>query len=283
VATFSQRLDALLARDHDRVGEKGRTLAYIHGERRPRAVVLLHGMTASPPQFERFARALFLRGHNVIVPRLPHHGHADRLSTALESLRPTQLYEATCDYVSIAAELGDRVTVAGFSLGGLLAAWSAQHHFVDRSVAIAPFLGVSWIPSHLMTGVAEMMLRVPNRFHWWNPVLRERQMPAHGYPRYATHAVAHAYRMAHTLLHDARTRPPSARHVVIVANAAESTVNNRAVRRLHALWRAHQTHTVELVTLTGLPISHDIIEPLRRRDVASRAFPQILDAIDPQI
>jgi alpha-beta hydrolase superfamily lysophospholipase len=281
VATFSQRLDALLARDHDRVGEKGRTLAYVHGKRRPRSVVLLHGMTASPLQFERFAVALFSRGHNVIVPRLPHHGHADRLSTALESLRPAQLYEATCDYVSIAAELGERVTVAGFSLGGLLAAWSAQHHLVDRSVAIAPFLGVSWIPTLLMNGVAEIMLRTPNQFHWWNPVLRERQMPAHGYPRYATHAVAHAYRIAHTLLRDARARPPLAREVVIVANAAESTVNNRAVRRLHGLWQAHQTRNIELVTLTGLPISHDIIEPLRRRELASRVFPEILEAIDP--
>jgi esterase/lipase len=282
VATFSQRLDALLARDHDRVGEKGRTLAYIHGERRPRSVVLLHGMTAGPLQFERFAAALFARGHNVIVPRLPRHGHADRLSTALESLRPAQLYEATCDYVSVAAELGERVTVAGFSLGGLLAAWSAQHHLVDRSVAIAPFLGVSWIPTLLMNGVAEVMLRTPNQFHWWNPVLRERQMPAHGYPRYATHAVAHAYRMAHGLLREARARPPLAREVVIVANAAESTVNNRAVRRLHALWQAHQTRSIELVTLTGLPISHDIIEPLRRRQLASRVFPQILETIDPQ-
>jgi carboxylesterase len=281
LGTFSERLERLLARDHPAVGEKGRTIAHLHGERRPRAVVLLHGLTASPPQFDRFARELFTRGHNVLVPRLPRHGHADRLSTALESLRPDDLYAAANDYVAIARELGDRVTVAGFSLGGLLAAWTAQHHVVDRCVAIAPFFGVAWIPGALMTPLTELALRVPNRFHWWDPILRERQMPEHGYPRYSTHAIAHAYRIAQALLREARASGPAANHVVLVTNAMEATVDNRAIRRLYARWSAHRPDAVELVALTGLPPSHDVVEPLRRGDLAERAYPQLLRAIDP--
>ena len=160
--TSWDRIDRLLARDHPGVSDKGRTVARLHGERRPRAVVLLHGMSSSPPQFDRFSRDLFARGHNVLVPRLPRHGHSDRLSTALARLRPDDLYAGVDEYISIARELGERVTVAGFSLGGLLAAWSAQHYRVDRCVAIAPFFGVAWIPTGLMTAVAETMLRIPN-------------------------------------------------------------------------------------------------------------------------
>src|SRR5215469_10485583 len=167
LATFSQRIQRLLERDHPAVGDRGRTIVHLHGERRPRAIVLLHGLSSSPSQFERFARDLFERGHNVLVPRLPHHGHADRFSTALARLRPDELYAATSEYVGIASELGERVTIAGFSLGGLLTAWCAQHYEVDRCVAIAPFFGVAWIPGGLMTWVAEAMLHIPNRFHWW--------------------------------------------------------------------------------------------------------------------
>ncbi|MBV8373959.1 MAG: alpha/beta fold hydrolase, partial [Candidatus Eremiobacteraeota bacterium] len=127
MSTFSQRLTQLVARDHERVSDKGRTIVRLHGGRRPRAVILLHGMTASPAQFERFARDLYERGHNVLVPRLPRHGHADRFSTALARLRPDDLYKAGANYVEVGRELGERVTIAGFSLGGLLAAWIAQH------------------------------------------------------------------------------------------------------------------------------------------------------------
>lgn len=282
MTTFSQGLAQLLARDHDRVGDKGRTIARVHGERRPRAIVLLHGMTASPAQFERFAGELFARGHNVLVPRLPRHGHADRLSTALERLRPSDLFTAGANYVEIARELGERVTVAGFSLGGLLAAWIAQHHEVDRAVMIAPFLGVAWVPGRFMTAFAEALLRIPNRFHWWDPLLREKQLPAHGYPRYSTHAVAHAFRIASQVLSDAHHAAPLAREAVLVANSGESTVDNRAIARLYRAWRENAPNSIEFVMLEGFPRSHDIVEPLHYRDLASRAYPFLLSTIDPE-
>jgi carboxylesterase len=282
LTTSSVRLERLVARDHPGVAAQGRTLAYVHGERRPRAIVLLHGLSASPAQFERVARDLFDRGHNVVVPRLPRHGHADRLSTALERLRPDELYEAVTEYVTIASELGDRVTIAGFSLGGLLAAWIGQHYDVDRCIPIAPFFGVACIPNRLMSNVAERLLRMPNRFYWWNPILRDRHIAACGYPRYATHAIAHSYFMARELLDEALVARPGAEHVTIVTNAAEVAVNNYAIRRLYRRWQRHRPDAVELSVLTGLPLSHDIVSPLRPWRLADRVHPALLQAIDPQ-
>ncbi|MBV8530363.1 MAG: alpha/beta hydrolase, partial [Candidatus Eremiobacteraeota bacterium] len=270
-----------IARDHPGVGERGRTIALIHDNRPQRAFVLIHGMSASPAQFERVARDLFARGHNVLVPRLPHHGHADPLSTALERLRPDDLYEAAEDYIAIAQELGERVTVAGFSLGGLLTAWIAQYYAIERAVPIAPFFGISLIPNRLMGGIAEWLLRVPNRFHWWNPILRDRRSSVTGYPRYATHAIAHSYRMARSLLDKAQTDRPRAQHVTIVANAAEVAVNNYAIRKLYKSWRRLRPGSIELTRITGLPLSHDIVSPLRPWRLADRAHPHLLSAIDP--
>ena len=280
MGTFSDRLDRLLALDHAYVGDKGRTIARLHEGRRPRAVVLLHGMTASPAQFSRFADDLFARGHNVLVPRLPRHGHADRLSEASARITGDELVTAAREVLAVGRELGDRITVAGFSLGGLLTAWIAQHDAVDRAVAIAPFLGVAVLPSRLMNAAAEVVMRLPNSFQWWDPIQRERQMPAHGYPRYSTHAIAHAYLVARDLLRDASESAPATRDIALVNNSHESGVNNRAIRKLEASWRAHGVDVARVV-LQGLPPSHDIVEPMRHSKLADRVYPQLLEVIDP--
>lgn len=271
-----------MARDHPGVAPAGRTIVRVHRERREQCFLLLHGMSTTPAQFERVAHDLYARGHNVLVPRLPHHGHADRLSPALERLHADELYYAVTQYVDVAQELGERVTVAGFSLGGLLAAWIGQRYRVERAVPIAPFFGISLIPNRLMGPVAERLLRVPNRFHWWNPILRERHTSSHGYPRYATHAIGQAHRIARSLLEEARTNRPAAEHVTLVANAMEIAVNNYAIRRLYKLWHAQRPERVELAVIRGLPLSHDIVSPMRPWRLADRVHPQLLAAIDPQ-
>ena len=280
LATLFGRLERLIARDHPGVAPAGRTIVRVRASSRERAVVLLHGMSASPSQFERIAHDLYDRGYNVLVPRLPRHGHADPLSPALERLRSDELCEAVVDYVAIARELGEHVTVAGFSMGGLLTAWAAQRFEIDRAVPIAPFFGISWIPNRLMGPVADRLLRVPNRFHWWNPILRERRSNSTGYPRYATHALAHAYRLAQELFDEARESAPAARRVTLVANATEVAVNKfcdpQAVRDL----AAPRSRNRRAFVLTGLPLSHDIVSPVRWR-LAGRAHPHLLDAIDP--
>jgi esterase/lipase len=280
LGTFSGRLDRLLALDHAYVGDKGRAVALLHEGRRPRAVVLLHGMTASPAQFARFAADLHARGHNVLVPRLPRHGHADRFSEAHARITGEELTTAAREVAAVGRELGESLTVAGFSLGGLLAAWIAQHEFVDRAVAIAPFFGIAVLPNRLMSAAAELVLRMPNAFQWWDPIQRDRQMPEHGYPRYSTHAIAHAYRVARDLLDDARAQAPLARRIVLVNNASESAVNNRAIRRLAEYWLANGAN-VERIVLRGLPPSHDVVEPMRNSALSERVYPQLLEAIDP--
>jgi dienelactone hydrolase len=280
LGTFSERLDRLIALDHAFVGDKGRTIAHLHEGRRPRVVILLHGLTASPAQFSRYARDLYLRGHNVLVPRLPRHGHADRFSEAAARITGDELLTAAREILGVGRELGDRVTVSGFSLGGLLTAWIAQHESVDRAVPIAPFLGVAGLPRRVMSAAAGVVMRLPNAFAWWDPILRERQMPAHGYPRYSTHAVAHAYLVARDLLRDASEVAPVTQDIVLVNNTHESAVNNRAIRRLESNWRAHGSDVLR-VELHGLPLSHDIIEPLRQPNLADRVYPQLLEVIDP--
>jgi alpha-beta hydrolase superfamily lysophospholipase len=267
-----ERYRALARRDDATIHPRGGSILLEHGRPAPRAVVLLHGLTASPMQCDALARVLHAAGDAVLVPRLPGHGARDRLTPQLRDVRAHQLIGAAQEALAIARGLGTAVTVAGFSLGGLLAAWLAQHESFEHAVAIAPFLGVSFVPRAATVALARALRTLPNVFVWWDPVRRERQLPDHGYPRYPTHAIAEALEIAAALGSRARTTPPSTRRITVVTNASETAVNNAAAHDLADLWSAHADAAVSVRRITGLPPSHDVIEPLRPDALAPRAY-----------
>ncbi len=237
-------------------------------------VLLLHGLTASPPAWTAIAAALNARGATVVVPRLPLHGHADRLTTALRDLSIELLCADLRAVVTAVIALGKPIVIGGHSLGGTLAIHAAATLAgIERIVAIAPFLGISRVPHELHPALLPIVRRLPNAFLWWDPLERDRQLPDHGYPRYPLHALAVGIGIAELAYADA-TRPPRASAIDLVVNARETSVDNRAVRRLAARWRAAGAN-IALHELSGLPPSHDIIEPgrpssLRVRDVLVR-------------
>jgi pimeloyl-ACP methyl ester carboxylesterase len=273
--------DALAA--FDRLEDRGdaavasacRSVLLSHGEPREQAFVLFHGLTSSPPQFSAFAHSLYEQGHNVLVPRLPRHGDRDRLTNTLRDFSIGEMLRVAEASLQVARGLGTRVTVAGFSVGGLLAAWLAQHHTVDHAIAISPFLGVVALPHELTPLAVKILRQLPNGFVYWHPIKRERLLPAHGYPRIAIRAVAASLELASNLLAEAERTPPKTQRITLALNAREAAVNNRTTLRLAALWDEAGA-TVDCRTLRGLPPSHDIIEPLRNPSVAERAHAMLL-------
>lgn len=281
-ASAQERLEWFARRDEaSQAGDLGHSLVFDHGHRAERSTLLLHGLSASPRQFLAVAQALHARGHNVFVPRLPRHGHRNRLSEALATMNAAQLEACANDSLAIARGLGKRVAVAGFSLGGLLAAYLGQFSDLHRAVAISPFLGVSLIPNVFRMPLARWVLSKPNRFLWWDPFLRERQQPEHGYPRFATHAVAHGLTLAHEVMESALTTPPKADELVLVINPRDSAVNKRAIMRLGQRWFVRKPQAVTIHRLQGLPpFLHDIIEPRRYPKIAQRVTPVLVEIID---
>ncbi len=252
-----------------------------HGRRTARVVVLLHGLSASPRTWHDFAATRFARGENVLVPRLPRHGHQDRMTDALEGLHADELRLAGERILDAAAALGEEVVLVGHSLGGALALHLAHgDERVERVVAVAPFLGIARLP-HDWNAVARRLLeRAPNRFLYWNPLDKGRGLPAHGYTRYTTRALAAGLGLAEALRADARAGPPRARHVEIVRNAHETAVNNRAIDDLIERWRAVGGERVRVHRLVGLGYSHDVIEPERRHAPALRFLPHLHALLD---
>lgn len=272
-ARASAAFDAWRAAEPAEVGENGRSLLLDHGRRTPRVVLLLHGLTAAPRQFLAFGALLHRAGDTVVIPRLPFHGHGDRMTETLAQLRTTHLRAFAMGAAALAAGFGDEVIVVGFSVGGLLATWIAQHVAVDRVIAVAPFFGFAVLPRPLATPIARVARRLPNAFIYWHPFERERHGPNHGYPRYSTHAVAEAYALGRELLAEAKLRGPLARQVMFVRNGSETTVRNRTVRMLAARLRRSAPGRIHEYRIDGFPPSHDVIEPLGSPRLAGRVYP----------
>ena len=241
------------------------------------AVILLHGLTASPPAWRAVADELVARGRTVIVPRLLLHGHADRMTTALRALRAQDLIDDVSATVRAVAALGETITIAGHSLGATLALDAASRGpATARVVAVAPFLGIAGVPHELHPLLLRAFSAVPGMFLWWDPVLRDRLEPAHGYPRYPL-AALHAGLAIAGRAQAGALRAPAVQAIDIVINEAETSVNNRTARRLADDWRRAGA-SIAVHRLSGLDWSHDIIEPVR--PPAQRAFATLIDILE---
>jgi pimeloyl-ACP methyl ester carboxylesterase len=264
------------------LGDEMRSIVLDHGRRAARVTVLLHGLTASPRTWREFAGVRFERGENVLIPRLPRHGHADRMSEALAGLTSDELSLQGRRIVDAAAQLGDEIVLVGHSLGGAVALHLAHEDVrVSRTLAVAPFLGIKRVPRDWHAWVRSLLERTPNRFLYWNPIERGRGVPEHGYHRYTTRSLAAGLALADALREDARRGPPRSPRIEIVRNAGETSVSNAAIDDLVARWRAAGGAGVRVHRLVGLGRSHDIVEPERRGAPALRFLPflhAILDA-----
>ena len=260
------------------VDERAQTRRLLRSEAAP-TVVLFHGLTATPRQYDELAPLLHERGCNVLVPRLPGHGYRDRLTDALASLEVAELIAAVKLALVEARTLGASVTVAGFSLGGLLAAYVAQREMVARAVCIAPFFGCWWWPQWFARNAPDWLGHVPQSlFLWWNPILRSHHS-TDGYPRYPASAVRESLILAQAVFEDARENAPLTQSIGLVINPRESTCNNDLAYDLGELWRARGA-SVDAVELSGLGVSHDFMTPRKGRERArALAYPQILRAI----
>ena len=252
------------------------TRIYTHGHRVPNSLVLLHGFTNCPQQFDALGRAFHELGYNVLIPRYPRHGYKDRMTDTIKELRAEHLTAMATQVANAAAGLGERVTVAGLSLGGVLAAHLAMtHDRVARAVLISPLFGVKNVPGALLPLLTGSAKRLPNFYLWWDPKVKDELKPAYGYPRLATHAYAALMQTATDVLAASRTSKPRAKELVVVTNAAEPGLDNRATYRLVDRWKSQgaNVETFEFPAAHKLP--HDLIDPGNPQQNTALVYPVV--------
>lgn len=283
--TFAEalrRIDSLATRDDATVDPRCRLRLYHHGHPTGRVVVIFHGLTNCPQQFDEFARRVHDRGANVLVVRLPHHGLADRMTTELGRVRAAELTAVADQAVDMAHGLGDSVSVTGLSVGGTMALWIGQHRAdVDRVVAIAPLLGVHAIAGPLTPSAARLAMTLPDQLMWWDDKKQANLPgPPYCYPRFSTRAVGETLRLGCAVAELARRAAPAAASVVLVTVANDPAVTNPPIEALAAAWRQKAPGKIETFEFPAdLGIGHDMIDPLQPYARLDIAYPPLIDRL----
>lgn len=249
-----------------------------HGQSTPRAVVLLHGITSSPPQFAELGQMLHARGHNVLIPRMPYHGYRDRLTPDQALLRQADFKAYARHAVDLGRGLGEHLSVVGLSVSGVLAGWCAETRSdVDRAVLIVASFAPFGVPRALVPSLSRLALRLPNLFVWWHPLRRARLGAACTYPRFSTHAMAASFLVGA----EVGVARPRAREIVVVTNPRDPAVSNAAtasvVRRWQALGAAHVRSYAFDVQLGAL---HDVIGPYEHGARVDLVYPILVELVE---
>jgi pimeloyl-ACP methyl ester carboxylesterase len=178
--------------------------------------------------------------------------------------------------VAIGALCGERVVVAGISVGATLAGWLAARTAIDTAIAIAPFCGIRELYGGLNDLLGATLRAAPNRFLWWDPRRKEAQPPSHGYPRFSTHALGESLLPSTTL---DGTAGPHARRVDLVRNAREPVVNDAFARRRFARLEPLGV-AINHVVWEGLPAIHDVIEPQIPQARTDLVYPRLIALVE---
>src|SRR5438046_10040360 len=80
------RIDSIRAHEGAGINPECHTRVLGPGRRTERVLVIFHGFTNCPKQFDPMARDFVRLGYNVYVPLLPRHGMADRMTEDLSRL-----------------------------------------------------------------------------------------------------------------------------------------------------------------------------------------------------
>lgn len=251
------RIQAILADENGKVCDICGTRFYTHGDKTAKAVVLVHGLTNSPRQFEELGQMLFNDGYNVLIPRMPYHGLQTHTVSELGNTTAMDLNRFAGDTADIAVGLGDEVTVVGLSGGGTIAGWITQNRSdIHKTVLIAPLYGLAEVPPFVSRMAGNLFSRIPDiDFSSSSEPPR-----ASVYLGWSTRGIAEYLILSRVARPDGDDSPAGVRNITEVTNGNDHTVNNGITNTVVNAWEgtgATITH-YEFDQSLGLP--HDYID-----------------------
>lgn len=277
--SFREALDHVAARqqaDNRVAAPGGQSILMTHGARTSRVVVLFHGLTNSPKQYEHLAILLFAAGDNVYVPRLPHHAERNGNARTLAALSAEELRGSADSAVDVAQGLGDSVIVAGVSAGGTVAAWVAQYRSdVRRAIVVAPLFAIGRMPSFLTAPLLNLTLRIPNLTRNEPPdsLRPDRELGV------STRAVAQVLRLGAAVRRTATQQPSRTRDVVFVVNANDHTVKTPPAIALARDWSDRGANAIVYQFPKALGLPHDIAEEAHPNANPAVVYPALVALI----
>jgi pimeloyl-ACP methyl ester carboxylesterase len=285
-ATFEEamaRFEALLAEEEARgdIDPKCLPFQLNHGQKTARTIVLLHGLTACPFQYHELAQLYFDQGYNVLVPRLPRHGLADRTSNALADLTAEELLGVMDPSLDIAAGLGDQVAMFGLSLGANVAAAAGQLRLgLHLAVPTSPAIGLRFTWPGITPALTRIVLGLPDMYIWWDPIHKAEFQAESGYPGFSSRALGQIWRLGLAVQEAALDKPPLADKLEVITNWGDPAINLANADILTNEWRRNggDLSTYRFALVPWLP--HDIISTDAVGANTELTYPVLLEQVD---
>jgi esterase/lipase len=284
-------LEARVAADADAsINPECRERVYVGDGPTEQVIVLFHGFTSCPKQFEALAEELHAAGHNVVVPRLPRHGLADRLTRDLRHLTADEMLGLTAEVVALARPLGNELVVAGLSGGGSMSMWAAQRiEAIDRVVLMAPLVGIGAVPDQFTKPVTNLARLIPSQRVWWDGEgqAESPRIVDYSYPAYETKGIGQVLRIGVGIYDEARSTGPASNDIVVVTNANDNAVNGAEIDKLLARWQGSDPDLglirFEFPADLGLP--HDFVTLEHPDADPDTVYPVLVEALtgDPSL
>ncbi|NJM42535.1 MAG: alpha/beta hydrolase [Anaerolineae bacterium] len=281
-----QRATALKNQDTREINSVCHTELLTHNETTDRAIVFIHGLTSCPAQFAQLGKLFFELGYNVFLPRIPHHGYANRLTPSLAQLTAPQLATFADEVVDIAQGLGRKVFVMGLSVGGMVTGWVAQYRTdVERAVLVSPLMWPHSVNPSLKKHTGLLARFLPNTWRWWDAAKKQnRDAPGYSYPRFPTRAVAHCLKLAQSVMDASRIKKPAAQHITVVTNANDHVVDNQTTYALVNNWRktnAEDPQRIESFEFEArMNLTHDLIAPEHPLQQIEHVYPALVKLVN---
>jgi len=284
--------DAVQRVDQWRTAESGfnpecHTTLMTHGAKTAKAILFAPGYGSCPAAFKELGALFYDRGYNVLIVPLPHNGLSDRMTKEQAKLKAEELVQYTNQVIDIGRGLGDHLTMAGISAGGVATGWAAQQRKdLDRAVLISPGLGFRAVPRPLARIVSRTFVRLPDRYIWSDAKLKADAPPDHNYPAVSLHALGQIMRLSLAIQALARQDAPAVGSILVVTNLNDPDIDNVVTDKVVAQWRAHGAVDVQTYQFpAALELGHDLTDlqqPDRRAAavVSAVVFPKLLELID---
>ena len=276
-----QRVDQLRAQAPPDMNPVCQLKLMTHDRKVERAIILVHGYTNCPQQFNTLGQQFYDLGYNVLIAPLPHHGLADRMTEEHGLLTAEDLAAYADQTVDLAQGLGDQVVMMGISAGGVTTAWAAQHrNDIDLAVIISPAFGFKQIPAPLTAAVINIYSLLPDSFVWWDPKRQGSITPAYAYPRYSKHALVQTLRLGFAVQADTKHAPPAAKKTIMVINPTDESVDNGRIMQVVKDWQAQHASLDTYEFDANLQLRHDLIDPTQPYQQVEIVYPQLVGLVN---
>ncbi len=257
------------------------TTLLTHGAKTAKVIIFVDGYGSCAASFKELGAQFYDRGYNVLAVPLPYNGLADRMTNEQAKLRAEDLVRYTDEVVDIGRGLGDHLTLAGISAGGLATGWAAQQRQdVDFAVLISPGFGFKVVPERLTLFASRAFILLPNMYIWSDPELKADTPPYHNYPRIATHAAAQILRLSLATQALMRQNAPAAGSILVITNLDEPGVNLGSIGNVVDLWRAYGVDVQTYQFPANLHLPHGLIDIQEPAQNVAVVYPKLLELID---